>query len=377
MNDAEETIRDLTVVVPVHNEGVEFEEILEQYGREFDERGISYEFVFVLDGTSEAFFEELGRRRPKDRSVRLIQFNRAFGESIALAAGFKIARGRVILSLPSWIQNDPADVHHVLDAIDERGADVVTCWRRPRVDSLVHRAQSFFFNLVMRWLTRVRFHDLNCLQRAMRRRVFEDVSVQGDMYRFLPVLAHRAGYQVSEVGVRHLKEKNRPGIGLGVYLRRFLDISALLFLTRFTRKPLRFFGLAGGAVFVLGLVMCAFLLVQMMMSPEDPDLRLKNRSMLVLGVLLLVLGVQTFFIGLVAEIIIFTQGRNLKDYRVGRIAEGAPVSEPGATAGRAPDLSRETLEDDGSGGAPSQEEGSSRSRPRSADPPGSEQRTSA
>ncbi len=315
--------RDLTVVVPVQDSSVEFEEILEQYGNQFEERGISYEFVFVLDGTSDTLFEDLGRRRPKNRSVRLIKFNQPFGESIALAAGFKIARGRIVLSLPPYIQSDPRDVQHVLDAIEHRGADVVTCWRKPRVDSITNRLQSVIFNTLMRWLTRVRVHDLNCLMRAMKRRVAQEVHVQGDMYRFLPVLAHRAGYEVAEVAVRHVKEKGRFGVfGFGVYLRRLLDIAALLFLTRFTRKPLRFFGLAGGTVFLLGVSLCTYLLIEFMLGGDEPSTRLKNRTTLVLGVLLMVLGVQTFFIGLVAEIIIFTQGRNLKDYRVGRIAEG-------------------------------------------------------
>lgn len=331
--------KDLTVVIPVHTVEVEFEEILESYGREFDRRGISYEFVFVLDGTPESLFKDLAARRPAGRPVRLIQFNQPFGESIALASGFGSSRGRVILSIPEYIQTDPKDVHHVLDAIEDRGADVVTCWRKPRVDPWLHRLQSHVFNALMRLLTRVRFHDLNCLQRAMRRRVFEDVYVQGDMYRFLPVLAHRAGYDVAEVVVRHLKERHRGGFGIGVYLRRLLDISVLLFLTRFTRKPLRFFGLAGGAIFMAGLTMCGYLLVRHFLADSEAE-RISRQAKLVLGVLLLVLGVQTFFIGLVAEIIIFTQGRNLKDYRIGRVAEGtgpagplpqSSAAEPGVT----------------------------------------------
>jgi glycosyltransferase involved in cell wall biosynthesis len=318
--------RDLTVVVPVHDDQVEFEAILEQYVREFERRGITYEFVFVLDGTSDKLFEELGRRRPSDTSVRIIKFNQPFGESIALAAGFKIARGRVVLSLPQYVQTDPADVHKVLDAV-ERGADVVTCWRKPRVDAWLNRVQSAFFNAFMRILTRAQVHDLNCLQRAMRRRVFEDVTVQGDMYRFLPVLAFRAGYEVAEVQVRHLKEHKRGAVfgslfGVGVYLRRLLDVAALIFLTRFTRKPLRFFGLAGFGIFGVGLTTCLVVLVQFLMGGDAVDTRLKNRAWLVFGALMIVLGVQTFFIGLVAEIVIFTQGRHLKDYKVGRVAEG-------------------------------------------------------
>ena len=322
--------RDLTIVVPVHNESVEFGAILDAYGREFEKRGATYEFVFVLDGTSDKLFdqlaEELEKRRPTGTSVRLIKFNQPFGESIALASGFREARGKIVLSLPQYIQCDPADVHKMLDAIRD-GADVVTCWRKPRVDARLNRMQSWFFNSLMRLLTRTRVHDLNCLQRAMKRRVFEDVAVQGDMYRFLPVLAYRAGYDISEVQVRHLKEEGSGGVfgslfGFGVYIRRLLDIAALVFLTRFTRKPLRFFGLAGGGIFMVGLITCAVLLVQFILGGDNIDTRLKNRAWLIFGVLMIVLGVQTFFIGLVAEIVIFTHGRNLRDYKVNRISEG-------------------------------------------------------
>jgi hypothetical protein len=170
----------------------------------------------------------------------------------------------------------------------------------------------------------------------MKRRVFEDVTVQGDMYRFLPVLAFRAGYEVVEVNVHHLKEEGSGKLlgslfGVGVYIRRLLDIAALVFLTRFTRKPLRFFGLAGGGIFLVGLVTCIVLLVQFILGGPDENTRLKNRAWLIFGTLLIVLGVQTFFIGLVAEIVIFTQGRNLRDYKVGRVSggpDGAPDEPP-------------------------------------------------
>lgn len=359
--------RDLTVVVPVHDERVEFEEIVEQYGREFQKRGLTYEFVFVLDGTPERLFEDLAARRPQGTSVRIIKFNQPFGESIALAAGFKIARGHAVLTLPQYLQTEPAEVHKVLDALRD-GADVVTCWRVPRIDPWLNRIQSSIFNSVMRLLTRTRVHDLNCLMRAMVRRVFEDVSVQGDMYRFLPVLAFRAGYEVAEVKVRHVKEQGRGRMlgslfGGGVYLRRILDIAALIFLTRFTRKPLRFFGLAGGGIFAVGLLTCLVLLVEFILGGDDQGTRLKNRAWLIFGALMIVLGVQTFFIGLVAEIVIFTQGRHLKDYKVGRVSGAGDAGDPG-TAAPPPDESAA----DGSAGPPASAHSVRRPRLASARP---------
>ncbi|MEW6746365.1 MAG: glycosyltransferase [Planctomycetota bacterium] len=316
---------DVSCVIPVGPEGADFHEIIQRFGHEFGRRGATSEFIFVLDGAPDSLFEEyrkakeeLDRKHPEGPSLQILTFNQAFGESIALSAGFKVARGHVVISLPPYLQIEPRDIHNVLDAI-AAGADVVTCCRYPRVDPALNRLQSWIFNLLMRLLTGVRVHDLNCIVRAMRRRVFDGVTVQGDMYRFLPVLAHRAGYSVSEVRVRHLRERGRWGFfGIGVYIRRVLDVATLLFLTKFTRKPLRFFGLAGGFFSLLGVSICAGLALQ-----GKP---LSDRPLLILGVLLIVLGVQTFFIGFVAEIIIFTQARNLKDYKVDRYEGGGPAA---------------------------------------------------
>lgn len=316
---------DVSAVIPVAEERIDFQEIVREYGREFKRRDITSEFIFVLDGPLERLFDEIAqfakRRGPGDPIVKIVKFNQSFGESIALSAGFKVADGQVVISLPQFIQIAPQDINKVLDAV-QAGADVVTCWRYPRVDPVINRFQSWIFNLLMQALTGVPVHDLNCLVRAMRRRVFEDVTVQGDMYRFLPVLAHRAGYSVAEVKVRHLKEPGRWGFfGIGVYVRRVLDVAALLFLTKFTRKPLRFFGLLGGIETFLGLAICLWLVIQFAGGGDQTELR--NRAALIFGVLLIVLGVQTFFIGFVAEIIIFTQARNLKDYKVDRYEGGA------------------------------------------------------
>ncbi|MFO0982085.1 MAG: glycosyltransferase [Planctomycetota bacterium] len=323
---AEPKAIDVSAVIPVSDERIDFQEIVREYGREFRRRGVACEFIFVLDGPLERLFDEIARfakrRQPADPIVKIVKFNQSFGESIALSAGFKVADGAVVISLPPFIQIEPRDIHHVLDAV-AAGADVVICWRYPRVDPIINCFQSWVFNLLMQALTGVPVHDLNCLVRAMRRRVFEDVTVQGDMYRFLPVLAHRAGYAVAEVKVRHVKEPGRWGFfGIGVYIRRVLDVAALLFLTKFTRKPLRFFGLLGGIETLLGMAICSWLVIQFAQGGDQTELR--NRAALILGVLLIVLGVQTFFIGFVAEIIIFTQARNLKDYKVDRYEGGDP-----------------------------------------------------
>jgi hypothetical protein len=198
------------------------------------------------------------------------------------------------------------------------GADLVTPWRRPRVDPRLNRIQSATFNWVIRQIIRMDFHDLNCYFRAIRREVLDEVSVYGDMYRFLPVIAHRKGFRVVELPVRHLKEWGTAGFyGLGVYVRRFLDVVAVMFLTKFTHRPLRFFGSLGALFEIVGGVILAVLAYQKFFHGAG----LYNRPLFLVGVMVVVLGVQIIGFGLVGEIIIYTQARNLREYRVERIYE--------------------------------------------------------
>ena len=212
---------------------------------------------------------------------------------------------------------DPIELADMLAEIDN-GADFVAPWRHPRVDPLLNQLQSVLFNLVIRTIIGMRFHDLNCYFRAIRREVLEDVVIYGDMYRFLPVIAFRRGYRVVEVKVRHLQEWGRAGFfGLGVYIRRVLDILAVMFLTKFTLKPLRFFGTLGGLVTLCGAALAAFLAFERVVY----DKGVTGNPVLLIAVLLLVLGVQIIGFGLVGEIIIYSQARNLKEYRIERIWE--------------------------------------------------------
>jgi glycosyltransferase involved in cell wall biosynthesis len=322
---------DISAVIAVMEESPELPEIIRQYGKEFDDRGATWEFVLVLDGLGEELTRSLKESLPEDAPVRLAHFNQPFGEERALAVGFRTALGEKILSLPSYMQLDPGDVHHVLDALGS-GYDLVAGWRVPRVDPMTNRFQSWLYNRAMSAMTGVRLHDLNCGLTGLRRSVVEEVLVEGNVSRFLPVLAHRSGFKVGEVRVRHLREKGRSGFfGLGVYVRRVLDVVALLFITRFTRKPLRFFGMAGGLCVLAGLAVCGYLGLDYVfeLTPQsDP----RNRAALVVGMSLIVLGVQIFALGLVGEIIIFTSADNVRDYTVEQERMPGLIDEPAASS---------------------------------------------
>ncbi|HED66404.1 MAG TPA: glycosyltransferase [Planctomycetes bacterium] len=315
---ADEATIDVTVVVPVQSPDAEVREVVEAFGGELQRQGRSWEVIFVFDGVMGPAWEEAQKLRGAyGRRVRSISFKNPFGESVCLSAALERARGTYLVTTPQYVQIDPVELRPMLAALDD-GADFVTPWRHPRVDPWPNRIQSWAFNLIIRSIIRMEFHDLNCYVRAIRRDVLADMAVYGEMYRFLPVIAYRQGYRVVEVQVRHLKEWGRTGFfGLGIYTRRFLDVLAVMFLTKFTLKPLRFFGTIGGAFSLVGAAICSWLSYQKLVNHEP----VAGRPLLLLGVLMVMVGVQVLGFGLVGEIIIFSQARNLKEYRVERVFE--------------------------------------------------------
>jgi glycosyltransferase involved in cell wall biosynthesis len=308
---------DVSVVVPVEDPQAEVEEIVEAYSRELEALGKSHEFVFVLDGVAGRALSLLQELKKRRSDVTIVSFVRRFGESVALSAGFERAAGAIVVTSPSYLQVDPSEIRRLLAAIDA-GADFVAPWRSPRVDAFLNRLQSSLFNWVLRRIVKMSFHDLNCGFRAMRRQVLEQITLYGDLYRFLPVMAQRQGFRVVELRVRHLMEKGKAGFfGLGVYTRRFLDILAIMFLTKFTHRPLRFFGTIGSVLFLAGVAICAYVSAERFFEVAAPPLR--ERPILLLGVTLMVLGVQVVGFGLVGEIIIFAQARHLREYKIERV----------------------------------------------------------
>lgn len=309
---------DVTIVVPVQSPDAEVREVVVALGAELDRMGRTWECLFVFDGVTGAAFEAVDALRQESGGrVRSISFKNPFGESVCLSAAFERSTGRYILTSPQYVQVDPWELSRMLGALDD-GADFVTPWRHPRVDPWLNRLQSVAFNWVIRSVVGMQFHDLNCYFRAIRREVLEDVAIYGDMYRFLPVIAYRQGYRVVEVRVRHLKEWGKAGFfGVGVYLRRFLDVIAVMFLTKFTLKPLRFFGTVGGSLGLLGLGMTGY---QAWMKFVH-GVAVSGTPSFIIGVLLMLVGVQVIGFGLVGEIIIYSQARNLKEYRIERVWE--------------------------------------------------------
>jgi glycosyltransferase involved in cell wall biosynthesis len=309
---------EVSVVIPVARADARLEEVIKGLGEQLDARGAKHEFILVFDGVAGAAFVEAEALMAADPGkLKVIRFQQPFGESACLAKALDVATGEVLVTSPAYLQIEAKEINSLLDALAD-GIDLVAPVRHPRVDALLNRVQSWAFNLVMRRVLRAPMHDLNCCFRAMRRRVLDDVTLYGDVYRFLPAIAHRTGFRVKEVRVRHKAEFGGVGLfGVGVYIRRFIDLVGVAFLSRFTLRPLRFFGAIGGTLAFIGGVMTLGMIIQRLMM----DTALYQRPLFLLGLLLFVLGVQVIGFGLVGEIIIYTQARNLREYRVDRIYE--------------------------------------------------------
>lgn len=322
---------DVSVIVPVLTVDAKVLEVYRALGAELERLGKSHDFIFVFDGhRGPAWKEAEALVAEHPGLVQAVAFQQSFGESACLASGIEHSRGRVIVTSPQYVQVDPREIETLLTAIDE-GADFVAPWRDPRVDPMLNRVQSASFNLLMRRIVGAPFHDLNCYFRAVRREVLEEFAIYGDQYRFLPVTAHRQGYKVVEVKVRHLQEWGGTGFfGVGVYVRRLLDVLGVVFLTHFTHKPLRFFGTLGALFATIGGAICSVLVVQKLFMEEAG---LYNRPIFLVGMLLFMLGVQVIGFGLVGEIIIYTNARSLRQYRIERIYERSTAPEDDASGG--------------------------------------------
>lgn len=308
----------VSIVIAITGNDAHPRTVIEGFAAALTTAGYPCEFVVVIDGPITRFDDELAELGASWPVFIVSLEGSGLGESIALSAGVAKAHGELIVNAPPYLQIEPADVVDVVKAL-EAGADCVATWRDRRVDPWLNQLQSRLFNGVLRVIMKAPFHDLNSGTRGFRSHLLEEVAVYGELYRFLPVLAARQGFRVVEVRVGHREEKGRSGFyGVGVYLRRLLDIVAITFLTRFTQRPLRFFGYVGFSSGLLGVLLTLFPLYDKIFLDES----LSNRPLFVVGAILAAFGVQLIGFGLVGEIIIFTQAPNLRDYKVSEEIDG-------------------------------------------------------
>ncbi|HEX9652942.1 MAG TPA: glycosyltransferase family 2 protein, partial [bacterium] len=239
-----------------------------------------------------------------------------YGKSAALATGFKKARGAIIVTIDADLQDDPKEIPHVIQKLNE-GYDLVSGWKKQRHDPFIKRASSKLFNRVTRWVTGLRIHDINCGLKAYRRVVTDSINVYGQLHRFLPVLAQWEGFKVGEVTVQHHpRQFGKSKFGTSRFFAGFFDLITVLFITRYTKRPLHLFGAAGLISFIFGMAISLYLSFDKIFFGKH----LSNRPLLFLGVLLIIIGIQFVSIGLLGEMITANRKRQA-DYSIKQVLE--------------------------------------------------------
>ena len=305
---------DISVIVPVVERYDEVAALYGLYKKGLEDSGKSHEFIYVLDGDFEPVLTVLKRLIAEGEKIKVIKLARWFGEATALTVGIQHSKGNVILTLPAYQQVEASEIPRLVESL--KNCDMVIARRWPRKDSLLNRIQSGVFHILLNPVSDFKFHDIGCGVRVFRKPVAQEVNIYGDQHRFLPILAHKYGFRVIEVNALQSNKDIRKRIySLGTYARRILDIFSILFLVRFTKKPLRFFGILGSSIFAVGFLILLYLLSIKVFQ----GVALADRPILLLGTLLVVLGVQVFAIGLLAEIIIFTHAKDIKEYTIDQI----------------------------------------------------------
>lgn len=303
---------DVSVVVPVLNEEETVEPLAEQVLAVLDQMGRSCEIIFVDDGSSDKTVERIRAAHESDSRVRLVRLRRNFGKAAALCAGFDDSQGALVVTMDGDLQDDPAEIPKLVESLEEDDLDLVSGWKRERQDPVSKRLPSKLFNWVTRKLAHIDLHDFNSGFKIYRREVLEEISLYGELHRYIPVLAGRKGFAVGEIAVRHHPRKH--GIskyGWDRFYKGLLDLITVLFITRYTRRPLHLFGVIGLSSLAVGFGINVYLLILWTQGQY-----LSNRPLLLLGVLLMLLGIQVLTTGLIGEMITFKNFQRDDTYSV-------------------------------------------------------------
>jgi len=335
----------LSIVIPVLNEDESLAKLHEELSEVADVQGYAIEVIFVDDGSSDRSWEAIGELARSDPRVRGIRFRRNFGKAAALSAGFADARGERIMTLDADLQDDPREIPSFLAEM-EKDLDVVSGWKKIRHDPWHKVLPSRVFNWMVSRLTGVKLHDHNCGMKCYRREVFDEVRLYGELHRFVPVLAAARGFRVGEVVVQHrARPFGRSKYGLTRFVKGFLDLLTVKFLTGFGQRPQHVLGTLGLASFFLGTLGLLSLAgcwtwsrVTQGWSEAGFHVR-EHLTWALYSVALLLLGGQLMSIGFIGELIIAYQQREMKTYS---IAERAGSAIPAASPADAPPSQPET-----------------------------------
>jgi glycosyltransferase involved in cell wall biosynthesis len=288
----------ISVVVPVRDEERTVEPLYDELATALESRGEPWEVVFVDDGSRDGTHAALVRLHAAATNVRVVRLRRNAGKAAALDAGFREVDGDVVVTIDGDLQDDPSEIPRLLAKLDE-GYDLVTGWKTHRSDRLTRRALSRVFKGVTGRISGLRLHDMNCGLKAFRVEVARELDLYGELHRFIPVLAHDLGFRVTELAVNHRpREHGRSRYGMERYARGFLDLLTVTFMGRYRHRPLHLFGGLGLVLGTIGTAILVYLTIVKLTG--EP---IGRRPLLLLGVLLVVVGIQFLSLGLLSELV--------------------------------------------------------------------------
>ncbi len=289
----------LSVIIPLYNEQESLMELSLSLKKVFDLLKCNYEVIFIDDGSTDGSFEVIKEINKRNSRYHCIKFRRNYGKSAALSVGFKEAKGDIIITMDADLQDDPNEIPDLIKEINS-GYDLVSGWKKIRYDPFIKKHTSKIFNYFTSKVSGIRLHDFNCGLKAYRKEVIKSVKVYGEMHRYIPALAHLMGFKVTEKVVKHHPRKfGITKFGANRFLNGFFDLLTVAFTTKFIKKPLHLFGTLGILFSIAGFGITLYLTILKFFENES----ISNRPLFLVGILFIIVGFQSFSLGLIAEMI--------------------------------------------------------------------------
>ena len=298
---------DISVVVPLYNEEESLPELVQWIDRVANENSLSYEIILIDDGSTDNSWSVVEELKKQYAQIKGISFLRNYGKSAALYEGFKMAEGEVVFTMDADLQDSPDEIPEMRRMILEEGYDLVSGWKKRRYDPIGKRWPSKFFNLTARVVSGIKLHDFNCGLKAYRRKVVKSIEVYGEMHRYIPILAKHAGFKrIGEKVVEHRERKYGVSkFGIERMVKGYLDLISVSFMSHFGRSPMYLFGSLGTLMFLFGGITTVWIIVKKIVAQSNGlEWRgVTEQPLFYLALLAIILGVQLFLAGFIAELI--------------------------------------------------------------------------
>lgn len=302
--------KQISVVIPVLNEEESLRELYERVLDGLEKIGKSYEIIFIDDGSKDKSLDIIKSLASKNKDIKVFSFRKNLGKSYAYMVGFNKASGKFVVTLDADLQDDPKSIKILYDKFVRGKYDLVAGWRKARRDNITKRLSSKLFNNIVSSIFGFKIHDLNCGLKIYRNEVAKDLRLYGGMHRFIPIFVNEMGYKVGETEIIHFPRKyGKSKYKATKIITDLPDLITVFFLTRYTRRPLHFFGKIGSVLVFIGFIILIYLSYIHFLGES-----IGRRPLLFLGILLIILGIQIIFTGLLADLIVNTNTKDDKNF---------------------------------------------------------------